>query len=150
MVTKVVNAKTGQVLFETEMPVPNEVGYRFMIGKDDDIQTYIVIEEVPLYNLDDRICTAFIYVEPATARVDPRRAAPGYIPGKNGFYDKYIVAKSDGSPIKDGAEYLVLNIAHDRAAQQAAKLYCDAQRDPAYADFVDGLIRRVRALRKKV
>ena len=43
----------------------------------------------------------------------------------NGLYSKYIITKTDGSPVAPEAEYLVLRIDKDVWAQVAALRYAD-------------------------
>lgn len=158
MVTKIINNKTGDMLFQSTGHVPGEMGSRIFIAMDDkQAEMFQIVASIPLYraerNNDEEYRghseERFVFVEPLENKIDPVKAAPGYTPTEGGFYDKYIVAKSDGSPIKNGAEYLVLNIAHDPAAQQAAHVYCDAQREPRFAEFVQGLRLKLQQLRNK-
>lgn len=54
------------------------------------------------------------------------------------IFDKYIVQKSDGSPINPNAQYFVLRIDTDPAARKAALRYSSyiSQTDPDFADEI--------------
>ena len=45
---------------------------------------------------------------------------------KKGLYHKYVVRKTDGSPVSPMARYLVLRLDTDRAARVAAMAYAEA------------------------
>lgn len=44
---------------------------------------------------------------------------------KKGLYDKYKIAKTDGTPIDPDAHYFVLNLSTDQDAREAAYEYAD-------------------------
>lgn len=42
------------------------------------------------------------------------------------LYDKYVIAKRDGSPIDPEAQYFVLRLDTDGCAREAARVYADS------------------------
>jgi hypothetical protein len=60
----------------------------------------------------------------------------------SGLFNKYIVQKSDGSPIDPNAQYFVLRVDTDPAARAALKVYA-AYVDEDQPNFSDELYRWV-------
>ncbi len=56
------------------------------------------------------------------------------------LFQKYVIAKSDGSPVNPSADYFVLRLDTDPAARVAARAYADAIEsvDPALAEGLRG------------
>lgn len=159
MVTKVVNNKTGELLFLCRTEFPHETMKRVFIEINGTTRTFQVVDAVPYYTRERIPCEkehkgkteeTFVFVEEldTPVDVDNDNVCPGYKPDSGGFRAKYLVVKRDGTPVKEASEYLILNIVHDPAAQQAAKVYCDAQRDPRFREFVEGLQMKIQGIRK--
>lgn len=52
------------------------------------------------------------------------------------LYQKYIITKTDGSPVDPEAKYFVLRIDTDRVAQEALRTYiaCIKENEPEFAE----------------
>lgn len=63
---------------------------------------------------------------------------------QQGILNKYIVTKTDGSPVDPNARYFVLRIDTDEAARSAALTYATAieAADPVLADQLRQLVRQ--------
>lgn len=142
----------GKTICKTHGYFPETPGATIFL-EDGHVDIYRVVEAIPLYTVHDNLVGGesgqpyavskdkYIFLDKVDKQIES--GAPGFKPDG----EKYIVAKADGTPVKDGAEYLILNIVHDRAAQQAAKVYCDAQTDSRYANFVNTLRGRLQEIR---
>jgi len=49
-----------------------------------------------------------------------------YLQKMRGLYDKYDIAKTDGSPVDDGADYFVMRLDSDQHARKGALAYADS------------------------
>lgn len=56
----------------------------------------------------------------------------------SGWFNKYVVSKTDGTPVSPQAKYLVLRLDTDEDAVKAALAYADAiaETNPAFADDI--------------
>ena len=49
-----------------------------------------------------------------------------YLQMMKGLYEKYYIAKTDGSPVDDGADYFVMRLDSDPHARKGALAYADS------------------------
>lgn len=61
---------------------------------------------------------------------------------RKGFFSKYIVSKTDGTPVDPMACYFVLRLDTDRNARQAAMLYGELSGDPELQEQLADVIAK--------